>query len=174
MHGFHSHIHNKDELKKDIAIYYGMISLMDKYIGKILDKLNELNLANDTIVVFTTDHGHLYGQHGLIAKGAFHYEDLLRLPFMVRYPGNIPAGKISDSMQSLVDLAPTFLDMIGAKIPRSMTANKGTGTMFAQQTWYLSPCLLLCSKMNVPQGTFRPSQRSPKPPPQWFLLIIFQ
>jgi len=121
IHGFHSHIHNKEELKKDIAIYYGMISLMDKYIGSILDKLDELNLANDTIVVFTTDHGHLFGQHGLIAKGAFHYEDLLKLPFMVRYPGKIPAGRISDSMQSLVDLAPTFLDMIGTKIPGSMS-----------------------------------------------------
>ena len=66
--------------------------MMDKYIG-ILDKLDELGLSEDTIVVFTTDHGHFFGQHGLQAKGGFHYEDLIKLPFIARYPGRVPAGK---------------------------------------------------------------------------------
>ena len=69
LHGVHSHLHDREKLKKDIAIYYGMVSLMDKYIGKILDKLDELGLKENTLVVFTTDHGHFYGHHGLIAKG---------------------------------------------------------------------------------------------------------
>ena len=60
---------------------------MDHYIGVILDKLEELGLAENTLVVFTTDHGHLYGQHGLIAKGPFMYEDLIRVPLMARLPG---------------------------------------------------------------------------------------
>lgn len=92
-----------------MGVYYGMISLMDKYIGKILDKLDELGLADSTIVVFTTDHGHFFGQHGLQAKGGFHYEDLIKLPFIVRYPGHVPAGQQCNAIQSLVDLAPTFL-----------------------------------------------------------------
>ncbi|MEZ4658867.1 MAG: sulfatase-like hydrolase/transferase [Caldilineaceae bacterium] len=50
-----------------------------------------MGIADNTIVVFSTDHGHFIGQHGLIAKGPFHYEDMLRLPFIVRYPGHVPA-----------------------------------------------------------------------------------
>ena len=133
MHGFRSHLHDRDELAKDIAIYYGMISLMDKQIGQILDKLEELGQAENTLVVFTTDHGHLYGQHGLIAKGPFHYEDLVRVPFIARYPGQIPAGQESESLQSLVDLAPTFLSAAGLSIPRSMTGLDQTPAWFGQQ-----------------------------------------
>src|SRR5699024_12199046 len=54
--------------KKITATYYGMISMMDKYIGKILDQLDELGIADNTIVVFTTDHGYFFGQHGLQAR----------------------------------------------------------------------------------------------------------
>jgi arylsulfatase A-like enzyme len=121
LHGFRSHVHDREALAKDIAVYYGMVSLMDKYIGQILDHLETLGLAENTVVVFTTDHGHFYGQHGLIAKGAFHYEDMIRLPFIVRYPGQVPAGRSSASLQSLVDLAPTFLRLIGADVPYSMS-----------------------------------------------------
>lgn len=122
IHGYESHLRyaygekkllTDEDRKKLVAIYYGMISMMDNYIGKILDKLDALGLAEDTIVVFTTDHGHFFGQHGLQAKGGFHYEDLIKLPFIVRYPGQVPAGKQSDAIQSLVDLAPTFLSMSG-------------------------------------------------------------
>jgi arylsulfatase A-like enzyme len=100
-------------LAKDIAVYYGMVSMMDKYIGRILDKLDELGLANDTLVVFSTDHGHFFGQHGLNAKGAFHYEDMVKVPFIARYPGRVPAGTRSPALQSLIDLAPTFLSACG-------------------------------------------------------------
>lgn len=121
IHGFHTHKEDPEELKKDMATYYGMISMMDKYIGKILDKLEELGLDEDTIVVFTTDHGHFFGHHGLVAKGPFHYEDMIKVPLIVRYPNHVPAGRTSDSMQSLVDLAPTLLDMLKLTVPRKMT-----------------------------------------------------
>lgn len=121
LHGCHSHVHDKDELKKDIAIYYGMVSMMDHYIGKILDKLEALGLAEDTIVVFTTDHGHFFGQHGLTAKGPFHYEDMIKIPMIVKEPGVVPEGKVSDSLQSLVDFTPTILAKLGVDIPRSMS-----------------------------------------------------
>ena len=71
--------------------------------------------------MFTSDHGHFYGQHGLIAKGAFHYEDVIRVPFIARYPGVVPAGKQSEALQTLVDLAPSFLSATGIDIPRPMT-----------------------------------------------------
>ncbi len=113
MHGFHSHLHEEGSLRQDMATYYGMIGLMDREIGKILDALDRNHLTENTIVVFTTDHGHFLGQHGLVAKGPFHYEDLLKLPFIVRYPGHVPAGTVNDALQSLIDLAPTFLTAAG-------------------------------------------------------------
>lgn len=120
-HGFHSHLHDAGELAEDIACYYGMISCMDKYIGQIIDHLDGLGLAEDTLVVFTSDHGHYFGQHGLIAKGAFHYDDGIRVPMIARLPGQIPAGYTSHSLQSLVDYAPTFLSFCGLDIPGEMT-----------------------------------------------------
>lgn len=130
IHGYRSHHYYEyggkarltdSDKKKLVAVYYGMISLMDKYIGSILDKLDELGLSENTLVVFTTDHGHFFGQHGLQAKGGFHYEDLIKLPFIVRYPGRVPAGRKSGAIQSLVDLAPTFLSFCGLPIPPAMT-----------------------------------------------------
>lgn len=126
-HGFHSHLVEQHELAKGIAVYYGMISMMDAYIGRILDRLDALGLADSTLVVFTTDHGHLFGQHGLVAKGPFHYEDLLRVPFVVRHPRDPADGSFashlrrSDALLSLVDLAPTFLSYAGVPVPRIMT-----------------------------------------------------
>ncbi|MBW7457588.1 sulfatase [Paenibacillus sepulcri] len=130
IHGYRSHLHygygtdfplTDAHRKKLVAVYYGMISMMDKYIGRILDKLDELGLTDNTIVVFTTDHGHFFGQHGLQFKGGFHYEDLIKLPFIVRYPGHVPAGQTSQAIQSLVDLAPTFLSFSGLAVPLPMT-----------------------------------------------------
>ncbi|WP_211748610.1 sulfatase-like hydrolase/transferase [Paenibacillus sp. Marseille-Q4541] len=121
IHGYTSHLLPEEERKQLVATYYGMISLMDKYIGKILDRLDELGLSENTLVVFTTDHGHFFGQHGLQYKGGFHYEDLIKLPFLVRYPGHVPANKQSAAIQSLVDLAPTFLTFCGIHVPHAMT-----------------------------------------------------
>ncbi|MDD5697574.1 MAG: sulfatase-like hydrolase/transferase [Victivallaceae bacterium] len=120
-HGVHGHLHDRRELAKNIAVYYGMISLMDKYIGKILARLEALGLRKDTLIIFTTDHGHFHGQHGLIAKGPFHYEDMIKVPFLAALPGSIPERKRTDAMLSLVDLAPTFLSYCGIEIPRCMT-----------------------------------------------------
>ncbi|WP_127579733.1 sulfatase family protein [Paenibacillus koleovorans] len=130
IHGYSSHLNygygkkqrlSEEDRKKLVGVYYGMISMMDKYIGYILDKLEALGLADNTIVMFTTDHGHFFGQHGLQAKGGFHYEDLIKLPFIVRYPGHVPSGRESESIQSLVDLAPTFLSFCDIPVPRAMT-----------------------------------------------------
>ena len=119
-HGYHSHLQDEADLRRDIAIYYGMTSFMDEQIGRILDKLDELGIADNTIVVFTTDHGHFIGQHGLIRKGPFHYEDMVRLPFLVRWPERVTAGATSDALQGLVDLAPSFLSAAGIDVPGLM------------------------------------------------------
>jgi len=120
MHGFSSHLQDPQSLSEDIATYYGMISLMDTGIGQILDTLEATGLADNTLIVFTSDHGHFFGQHGLNAKGAFHYEDLIRVPFLVSWPGHVPEGRCTDAIQSLVDLPTSFLSLTGIEKPRSM------------------------------------------------------
>lgn len=119
-HGCESHLRDPDELRKDMAVYYGMISFLDREIGRLLDKLDELGIAEDTLVIFTSDHGHFLGQHGLVAKGPFHYEDMLRIPMIVRQPGTVPAGRISNALQSLVDYTPTLLEAAGLPVPGTL------------------------------------------------------
>jgi arylsulfatase A-like enzyme len=121
IHGYGSHLKPEEERKQLVATYYGMISMMDKYIGRILDRLDELGLAENTIVVFTTDHGHFFGQHGLQAKGGFLYEDLIKVPFLVRYPCQVVTNRQTEAMLSLIDLAPTLLSLAGLPVPHAMT-----------------------------------------------------
>lgn len=121
VHGAHSQLSTKESRARNMATYYGMISMMDHYIGKILDKLDELDLTKNTVIVFTSDHGHFYGQHGLIAKAIHHYEDLLRVPCIVAVPGGEKAGGRSSAMLSTVDLAQTFLSLAGITQPLTMT-----------------------------------------------------
>ncbi len=121
IHGAHSHVMDEQTMRRNMAVYFGMVSLMDREIGRILNTLDRLGQADNTLVVFTTDHGHFLGQHGLAHKAIHHYEDLLRIPYLVRWPGHVPAGAIHPSLQNLVDLAPTFLQAAGVPIPGVMT-----------------------------------------------------
>jgi len=119
-HGFHSHRVDRNLLRQHMATYYGMISFMDHQIGRILDCLDRLGIAENTLVVFTTDHGHFLGQHGLIAKGAFHFEDMIRIPMLARWTGRLPAGAVSRALQSQVDFPSTFLSAAGIDVPGLM------------------------------------------------------
>lgn len=102
------------------AAYYAMIKLIDDQFGRILAELEALDLVNDTIVVFTSDHGETLGDHGLIQKGCRFYEGLVRIPLIWRWPPHIKAGQVSDALVELTDKAPTFLDLAGLPVPRHM------------------------------------------------------
>ena len=119
-HGVHSHLHDRQLLLKSAACYYGMISFMDHWIGQTLDALERTGLLDDTLIVFTSDHGHFLGQHGLIAKGPFHYEDVIRVPFIAAFGDRLPRGRTSDQLTPLVDLAPPFLHAAGIDTPLCM------------------------------------------------------
>jgi len=121
LHGAGCHLRSREDKAKNIAMMYGMMTMLDTYVGKILDHLDALGLADDTLVVFTSDHGDFWGQHGLIGKCLHHYEDLVRVPLIAACPGEIPAGRTCDELQSTVDLAPTFLSYAGLPVPRWMT-----------------------------------------------------
>ena len=119
-HGFCSHLVDDQTARRNIAVYYGMTSFVDQQVGRILDALDRLDLTERTLVIFTSDHGGFLGQHGLWNTGAFHYEDVLRVPFLVRWPGRVPAGRVSGAMQSLIDLPGTFLAACGLAMPGRM------------------------------------------------------
>lgn len=108
-----------EQLRYITAQYYGMISLIDHTVGRIVNRLYENGLADRTILVFTSDHGELLGDHGLLLKGPMHYEGLLRVGCIAWGPG-IPGGRIVDEPVSTLDLAPTFLEYASLPVPKEM------------------------------------------------------
>ena len=98
-----------DQLREIIANTYGQIGLIDHNIGRILIALEEAGLAENTIVIYISDHGDWLGDHGLILKGPMHYDGLLRVPMIMRGPG-IPKSKNVVEPVSTLDLGATFVD----------------------------------------------------------------
>jgi arylsulfatase A-like enzyme len=102
------------QLRALIANYYGMIALIDHNVGRILLHLQDLNLQEKTMVVYSTDHGDWLGDHGLILKGPMAYEGLLRVGLIVNGK-DIPRGKVVDDPVSTIDLPATFADYAGVE-----------------------------------------------------------
>ena len=104
-----------------LARCYEQIALVDDAGGRVLDTLEELGLAENSIVIWTTDHGDALASHGgRINKGNYMIEELLRVPFAIRWPGRIPSGTVSERLVSHIDLAPTFLDAAGTSFPEEV------------------------------------------------------
>ena len=91
--------------------YYAMISLVDESIGKILAQLEDQNMLDNTMIVYSSDHGEMLGDHGLMAKFSF-YRSSVQIPLIVRPAGGC-AGKVSEALVELVDVGPTLLDAAG-------------------------------------------------------------
>lgn len=100
------------QLRELIANYYGMVSLVDHQVGRIIEALSDEGLADNTLVVFTADHGDWLGDHGLVLKGPMFYEGLLRVGLIARGPG-IAAGRVVSQPVSTLDLAATFAEASG-------------------------------------------------------------
>lgn len=109
-----------EDIYKVLGVYYGMTRFIDDAIEKIMDSLKKLNLKENTIVVFCSDHGDFMGEHRMIAKGGVFYDCLTRIPMIVSWPGRVISGKIDDSMVNLIDVVPTLLKLQGLEIPCSM------------------------------------------------------
>jgi arylsulfatase A-like enzyme len=99
--------------------FMGTLKSMDDNIGRLLDYLDQNNLAEQTIVVITGDHGFFLGEHGWFDK-RFMYEQSIRVPWMIRYPGMVEPGSISELMNINIDNAPTALDLANMPIPDDM------------------------------------------------------
>jgi arylsulfatase A-like enzyme len=100
-------------LAQAMAATYGTLSMIDDGVGKIMSRLEALGILDDTIVVFTSDHGDMMGDHSLFLKGFMHYRGTLQVPFTMSVPG-IETGR-TQSLASSIDIAPTLLELCGIK-----------------------------------------------------------
>ena len=97
-----------------------MIKVIDDQVGHIMDTLEETGKRERTVVIFTSDHGEMLGDHGLIQKGCRFYEGLVRVPLIFSWPGRFAQGLKSDALVELLDKAPTLLELAGLGVPERM------------------------------------------------------
>ena len=107
-----------DAIKKDIALYYGMVSEMDAQVGRILETLEKSGLKENTLIVFAGDNGLAVGQHGLLGKQNL-YEHSIRVPMILSGPG-VPMNKKTDGFTYLSDITPTIIDYLQLPRPSSV------------------------------------------------------
>lgn len=107
----------KSGSRQDVARYYAAITAIDEQVGRLMRLLDELELSDDTIVLFTSDHGDMLGSHGLPLK-CKPWEESIRVPGIIRYPRRIAPGQRRDTLFSHVDLLPTLLSLCGVPVPK--------------------------------------------------------
>jgi len=126
---------------EDIAEYYAMVTAIDVEVGRLMDVLDEQKIADDTIVLFISDHGDMLGSHGLAFK-CKPWEESIRVPGIIRYPRCLPKGVTSDVMLSHVDIMPTLLAMCGVARPsdlqgRDLVKPLASGSVSGSEAVYL-------------------------------------
>ncbi|WP_330221507.1 sulfatase family protein [Marinomonas phaeophyticola] len=101
------------EAREITALTYGSITMIDDAVGRVLKKLKELKLDENTIICFTSDHGDYMGDHGMMLKLLMHYQGLIRTPFIWFDPRDKAQGKVDRQLRSSIDIAPTILEHSG-------------------------------------------------------------
>ena len=110
-----------DEDKRQVtAAYYAMVELIDAQVGRVIAALDETGQLENTIMIFMSDHGEMLGDHGIYLKGPHGYDEAIRVPLLISWPGRFTAGLKADALVELVDLAPTLLEAAGLQVPPRM------------------------------------------------------
>lgn len=133
---------DREKVQYMVANYYAFVTEIDDWVGKILDKLEALNLTENTLVIFVSDHGEMLGAHGMRGKFNF-YEESVRVPFLVSFPGRIKQAQTIDTPVSILNIYPTILDYAGlTNIPTDgyslkglMEGNEAAKYNFAVSEW---------------------------------------
>ncbi len=99
------------------ALYYAMISLIDDQFARLVAHLDRTGQRENTLIIFTSDHGESLGDHGLLYKGCRFYEGLVRVPLIFNCPGTVTAGIQSNALVELLDMSATILDFAGIELP---------------------------------------------------------
>jgi arylsulfatase A-like enzyme len=141
-----------ERIKYMVSEYYGLVTEIDDWVGKILDKLDSLGIADKTLVIFTSDHGEMLGSHGMREKNVF-YEESAHIPLLLRLPGEMEAGSTVDGYVSLVDLFPTILDYL--EVPAADSDGRACGA------WWKEP-------RRVMVHMWSRSGTGPTPPITWW------
>ena len=114
-----------DQRREIIQAYYASISFMDTQVGRLLDAVERLGMADNTIIVFVSDHGYHLGQHGLWQKGDL-FEGSVRVPLIVALPEHPHAGAATEALTELVDLYPTLVELSGLPLPEHLAGQSMT------------------------------------------------
>lgn len=109
----------KPHMEEFQRVYYAMVAALDEQVGRLVAEIDKAGVRENTIIVFTSDHGEMFGAHGRVFKMTF-YEEAIRTPMLIRWPGHIPAGSTSDACISTVDIMPTLLGLAGREIPKAV------------------------------------------------------
>ena len=133
-----------EEARLGRSYYYSLVKLIDQQMGRILDCLDRTGLAENTLVIFTTDHGELLGDHGLWRKGPFHYEQLVRIPMLMRWPRGFDGGQEMPGLVSVVDIVPTCLAAAGLQLPDDTDGREAISTLQGRQSASRDSVLIEC------------------------------
>lgn len=108
-------------IEREKRVYYAMTANLDRNVGRLMQAVEKAGIAEDTVFVFTSDHGDLFGAHGRRAKNIF-YEEAARVPFLLRYPRKVRPGAVSDACLNTVDIMPTLLGLcgLGDRVPKAV------------------------------------------------------
>lgn len=132
--------YSAEDLQEIKANYYAMVSLVDDEVGRILTTLDDQGLTDDTVVIFTSDHGELLGDHQLMLKGPMMYDCAIKVPLLIRWPGRIAAATRIDELVEWIDLTATITELAGTALPRCQGRSLlglATGTTAEHRGWAL-------------------------------------
>lgn len=113
-----------------LGYYYGLVHQVDFNVGRLLERVDDLGIADDTLVLYLSDHGEMGTEMGLWSKGAGNFEGVSRVPLMMRLPGVVPASTSSDALVSLLDLFPTITELAGFAIDDELRSRLAGRSLF--------------------------------------------
>ncbi len=131
---------NEGQLRRAMAFYYASISQIDHHVGRMLDTLKRRGLYDNTLIIYTSDHGDYMGFHHLLLKGNYMYDPVIKVPLIVKLPGQTQHGHVSHALVNNVDIAPTLLSTAGCETPQTMQgldllANPGGHAAVFAENW---------------------------------------
>jgi arylsulfatase A-like enzyme len=124
----------EERLKHVMAYYYGSISQIDHYVGAMINKLKQKAMYDDTLILYTSDHGEYMGFHHLLTKGNHMYDPLAKVPLIIKFPGGRNAGTRRTDLVSNIDIAPTLLTLAGC-VPGTYMAGENIGEGAARRAF---------------------------------------
>lgn len=173
---------NMDKAFKDeqlwrnfIGAYYALVTEIDHYVGEILQALDKANIKEETIIIYTSDHGDFAGNHGMVEKAAAGhnvYEDILNIPLMIRIPGKTVQGKHTAELVTLADIIPTLIEILNLKTPKLENNFEGSSLAnlvlkdkplnrdyIVSESWFQSTVISKSAKLGImKQNPVNPSQ----------------